>query len=257
MPGAPIGSRRARAGPIRQTGPGHRQTALERLRTCESVAHDRCGSCRFRGFLVAVESSGAHPLVDTPAPPGSVDQPLPSGAVARIDTRLVARRSYKRWFLIAAGNGRLPKPRSQRHASLRRETMEFLIEGVWGQLEAREHGITVSRTAARRAFRRQKRQSFSTERAYRRFLKRAKATEADLLYRVKLDLLSDRLTRHVASEAGGTTGDQPVLERFIEDFDRKWRARTACARGYVITDCSREVPTLPSARAAPAALAGS
>ncbi len=175
----------------------------------------------------AARSAEAHPLVDTPAPPAVVDQPLPGD-----------------------------KRRSRRYRRLRRETAEFLIQGAWSESEAREHGIAVSRRALRRAFRRQKREAFRSERAYRRFLRRANVTERDILYRVKLDLLSRRLQRHVRRGPSSPLDQELLLERFIEGFTPKWRARTACARAYVVPSCSRAVPSLSSPRRASASTQG-
>ena len=193
-------------------------------------------------MLGAVQPSRAHEFVDTPV--ARVDEPLPSRAVARIGTRLVAKRSVDHWFRVVAA-GRRSRPGSPRRARLRREAMKFLIQGVWVAHEAREHGIAVSRRTVRRSFRRQKRQTFRSERAYRRYLRPAWRTERDILYRVKLDLLSDRLMRHVKSQARSPAEEVLVVERFVEGFPRKWRARTACAHGYVTSDCSRAVSRLP------------
>ena len=49
---------------------------------------------------------------------------------------------------------------------------------------------------------------------------------------------------HVIREAGNPVEGQRALERFAGDFRRKWRARTVCARGFVMADCSSEVPSL-------------
>ena len=124
--------------------------------------------------------------------------------------------------------------------------MSFLIQGVWVALEAREHGVTVSRRAVRRSFRRQRREAFPNERAYRRFLRRSRQTERDILYRVRLDLLQERLTRHASSQATTPAEQIAAVERFSEGLLRKWRARTVCAHGHVTDECSRAVSRLPA-----------
>ena len=193
-------------------------------------------------FAGLAQSASAHPLVVTP-PPGMVGEPLPPHALARVGTRLVTKRSYRRWFYLAA-DGRRPRPGSSRHARLRREAMEFLIEAAWVELEAREHRITVSRRFLRRFFRRQKRAAFRDEREYRRFLRGGPLSERHILYRLKLDLLQGRLVRH-AIQPGDAADETRQLDVYTRDFRRKWRARTACAHAYVMKDCSRGVPRLP------------
>ena len=191
--------------------------------------------------LGAVQSSEAHRLVDTPRSPRSADEPLPGDALARAGARLVARQDFDHWFRAVAGR-QPPTPGSPRHARLRRETMRFLVRAAWVELEAREHRIKVASAAVRRSFRRGRREAFRNEREYRRFRKNSTLTRKDLLYRVRLDMLYDRIARHLTRAARGRAGKRRALDRFARDFRRKWRARTVCARGYMVADCSKEAP---------------
>ncbi|MBA2792456.1 MAG: SurA N-terminal domain-containing protein, partial [Thermoleophilaceae bacterium] len=143
-------------------------------------------------------------------------------------------------------------PGSRRHSRLRREAIRFLIQAAWVRLEAGEHGIAVSARTVRRAFRARKREAFDSEREYRRFLRRRRQSERTFVFRVKIDLLQERLSGHVTAGAGDEVAQQQALDRIADDFPRKWRARTACARPYVISECSTEV----ARRAALAARSG-
>lgn len=189
--------------------------------------------------LGAVQVAQAHRVVATVPPAGTVEEPLPSGALARISTRLVSQRSFDHWFLVAA-DGMSPQPGSREHDGLRRETMEFLIQAAWVALEARKHRLALTRRAVRRTFARQKREAFRNEREYRRFVTRSPLTEGDLLFRVKLDMLQSRISRHVTRSAKSPAAKRRALNRSVREFRRRWRARTVCARGYVIADCSKE-----------------
>jgi hypothetical protein len=63
-------------------------------------------------------------------------------------------------------------------------------------------------------------------------------TEADLRLRVGLDLLQGRLTQHAQQGAGDSDREKlAAVDRFVEAFEKKWRARSACARSYRIPDC--------------------
>jgi foldase protein PrsA len=124
----------------------------------------------------------------------------------------------------------------------------------------------------RRAFERQSRQVFPTERAFRRFLRASGLTEADLLERVELDMLQQRLTdaalegvpevtkqdvdRYYARHRRRYRGIAPArarreirvlltarrrqdaIARFTAEFRSRYRAITVCADGYVISECS-------------------
>lgn len=197
------------------------------------------GAVVLSALLGPAGSAQAHQLVDTPMAPGAVAVPLPSGAVARVGTTLVRRRTYLHWYRAAAGRRR-PRAGSRRHLRLRREAMQFLIEMAWIRLETREHGITVSRSALLRQFRENKRDAFDSEREYRRYLRGGTLSEKDLLFRTMGDMLQGRLTRHVVAPGGDDLEQQQALDRYAAAFRRKWTARTACARRYRIRDCSRE-----------------
>ena len=104
----------------------------------------------------------------------------------------ITEADYKHWRSIA----RRSAPRRSTQA-IRRQVMELLIQNLWVAGETAERGIVVTDEQVDRAFRRQKRQSFRTEREFRRFLRTSGFTVADIKYRVRLEQLSNRLRRAV------------------------------------------------------------
>ncbi|MDX6667198.1 MAG: foldase protein PrsA [Solirubrobacteraceae bacterium] len=179
----------------------------------------------------AAGPAGAHSVVDT-GPPAGNENPLPAGALARVTPRLISQQLFDHWYRIALkGNDGNP----------RAETMGFLIQSVWIQLEAADHGLGVSRRTVRREFRKQKKEAFPTEREYQRFLKSSGFTEQDVRYRVKLDLLQGRLLAHATARAKSPSGRRRARARFISAFQRKWKARTGCAAGYVVEGCGHQL----------------
>lgn len=127
------------------------------------------------------------------------------------------------------------------HHELRRQAMQFLVQSQWVEQEAASRGVAVSERRVRQIFQRQKRAAFSNERGYRRFLRESGATEADILYRIRLDTLQNRLTRHVTRNVAPAR-EQIALARFIEVFRKRYRAKTWCADGYVIVECGAIAP---------------
>ncbi|HYI79742.1 MAG TPA: SurA N-terminal domain-containing protein [Thermoleophilaceae bacterium] len=83
------------------------------------------------------------------------------------------------------------------HRDVRRQVMQFLVQGQWVEQEAATRGVAVSERRVEQIFEKQKRAAFSNERGYQRFLRESGATETDILYRIRLDTLQNRLTRHV------------------------------------------------------------
>jgi hypothetical protein len=127
------------------------------------------------------------------------------------------------------------------HGMVRRQVMQFLVQAQWIEQEAAAVGVTVSERRVQQIFESQKRAAFPNERGYRRFLRESGANEADILYRVRLDALQNRLTRRVTRNAGPAR-EQIALGLFIEGFRKRYRAITWCADGYAIAECGAIAP---------------
>ena len=195
-------------------------------------------------FVFAPSLSSAHEVVDSGPPPG-VGDPLPKGAVARVAPGLIRTPSYRHWFRITvalAGRKKPPKEGTRAHTRLRKDTMRFLITARWVVLEAPEHGVKVSKGEVTKALKKSKRQSFPNERAYRAYLKRSKQTDKDIRFRIRLNLLTNKLQDHVTAGTSTRAEAEDALNRFVAAFNRKWRARTACAAKYATSQCSHVAP---------------
>jgi foldase protein PrsA len=95
----------------------------------------------------------------------------------------------------------LKKQCKTEYTTLKREVMQFLIQSEWVTQEADKRNITVSDKAVRKSFEDQKKQAFPTDKAYKSFLKTSGMTEADILFRVKLSQLQEKLTKNVTEDA--------------------------------------------------------
>ena len=159
-----------------------------------------------------------------------------------VNETVVTRETFNRWFAVVAKATRLNSRAEYRSAV--REVMQFLIQSEWVQGEARLQGIRVSARRVRRALERQKDQAFPTERAYRRWLRRSGMTHEMIMFRVRIDVLTRRLTAHATRDIRPTRDPRVrarrqirVLDRFVKDFNARWEALTVCAPGYVIEEC--------------------
>ena len=96
--------------------------------------------------------------------------------------------------------------------SLQQQVMQFLISAQWIQGEASDLGIHVSDKDVQKEFQKQKKQSFPKEADYQAFLKSSGMSQKDILLRVKLDLLSNKIRNKV------TKGKTKVTEKQIAAY---------------------------------------
>jgi len=161
----------------------------------------------------------------------------------------------------------------QVYEELRDEVLRFLISGRWILGEAASQGIALTDRQVQAEFVKQKKQSYPKDADFRKFLKRSGMTIDDLLLRVKVDTLSDRLRVKVTRDAAPPTRaqikayyvkhkksrfrhktlkratpqiartlkqqhEQQALAAFVTAFHDGWKARTDCRSGYVIDLCA-------------------
>ena len=117
------------------------------------------------------------------------------------------------------------------------QVMGFLISSDWVIGEARDLNVRVSDVEAWRSFDRIRREQFPKSREFTAFLKSSGETVADLLFRVRVNLLSARIQRRIVAGQHGTPAQEHGVEHFVSEFKSKWRAQTYCAPPYAVSDC--------------------
>jgi foldase protein PrsA len=120
----------------------------------------------------------------------------PDGAVYRATASELAH-----WTDVAKRSG------ATRTAVAREQAFQLLVSFAWLRGEAAERGIAVTWDQVVREFRRQRADSFPTRRDYRRFLREYGQTTDDILVRVHIDMLSDRIRDQVLAPVTVTDGD--------------------------------------------------
>ena len=182
---------------------------------------------------------------------------VPPNAVAKVGDETITQDEFNKWVETAvksqaqgatavvpdppdytkcvAAKKKTPTPESQgkqtdaalkkqcksEYDTLKREVMQFLIQAEWVQQEADKRDITVSEKAVRKSFEDQKKQAFPTDKAYQQFLKTSGMTEADILFRVKLSQLQEKLTQKVTEDA------KKVSDQDVGDYYNKNKQRFA------------------------------
>lgn len=202
---------------------------------------------------------------------GSAEQ-VPSNAVAVVDGEPVTKADFDHWFeitarvesgpggapvipdppsyrrCIAALNERAGRTRGRRAAPsktrlrarcrtldtrFRERTVATLIQAIWFEREAEALGIEVSDSKIEKELQKAKRESFRSEREYRRFLRDSGMTEDDVRFQLRLQALPEAISRHVTRGAGKDARRR--LEAFGREFQKRWRQQTECRKGFVVT----------------------
>ncbi len=183
----------------------------------------------------ASPSSPPAPVVAMTSPPPASVEPAPEQILVCAGSESITGASYSHWATVARmSEGRHHQPSA---AETRNQVLSFLISGDWVKDEARDLHIGVSAAQVKRQFDRVKAQQFRRRAEFEAFLRSSGETVADLLFRVQLNMLSERLERHVSAVPGGPRAQQRALSRFVETFHAKWSSQTYCVTGYVVQDC--------------------
>lgn len=192
----------------------------------------------------AVTSSATEvPATPDPCPPTSSssaagDPEATQTTIACVGTRQISEATFQHWRAVAMASeshhGKEPRPNEHKLVA---EVMGFLISAMWVQGEARDLHVHVSTQAVRNQFNRIRKEQFPRRRAFRRFLRQTKQTVADLLLRVELNILSQRIQRRATSRRRGPRGVAHAMSEFVKRFRVKWTNLTYCTPQYAVQDC--------------------
>jgi foldase protein PrsA len=180
---------------------------------------------------------------------GCGEEGIPGNAVAEVDGTPIERQDFDHWMTVAAKSSgqpqaAVPKPPDyteciaqarktaakpakgqpkqtdadfkkqceQQYNQLRDQVLGLLISFEWIQNEAEEQGVKVTDAEVKKSFEEQKKQSFPKEADYQKFLTTSGQTNDDVLMRVRLDLLSNKIRDKV------TKGKDKVTDAQIQDY---------------------------------------
>jgi foldase protein PrsA len=184
---------------------------------------------------------------------------VPGNAVATVDGQTIDKADFTHWLAVAAKQSGqpgavVPDPESNyvkcvaakrkatpapakgqpkvtdaqlktqcvtEYNQLRDQVIQLLISFKWIQGEAAAQKITVTPADVTKSFNDQKKQSFPKDADYKKFLQQSGQTPDDIMQRVKLDLLSNKIRDKVVK------GKDTVSAAAIADFYNKNKARFA------------------------------
>jgi foldase protein PrsA len=165
---------------------------------------------------------------------------IPPNGVATVGDTVIKRADFKKWLGIAAQGSaqsggattapdpptyakcvaarqaqpvpkgtrkptadQLRKQCKQQYDQLKGQVLQFLIQAQWVEQEANAKNIKVSDAEVKRSLEDQKKTAFggsNGEKKYQRFLQTSGMSEEDILFRVRLDTLQQKLTQKVTQD---------------------------------------------------------
>jgi hypothetical protein len=167
----------------------------------------------------------------SPAASAQQGSAAPADAVVSISgTTPITRASYEHWLAVERALGVSSNSSHQ--------TLGFLITSDWILAEAAARKISVSEAEIKQRLVQIERKSFPRAGALQKFLAKSGESQADLLARVKVELLTARIAAQVAAGKSGAQRSA-VLASFQRAFHDHWKAYTSCKAGYLMEDCSK------------------
>jgi foldase protein PrsA len=118
-------------------------------------------------------------------------------------------------------NATFKKQCEQEYNGLRDQVLQFLISAAWIQGEAADKGVKVTDAEVKKQFDQQRQQSFPKDADYLNFLKSSGYIQEDLLYRIKVQELSNKLRTKILK------GKDKVTDAQIADYYNKNKSRFA------------------------------
>jgi foldase protein PrsA len=109
----------------------------------------------------------------------------------------------------------------QEYESLRDSVLQFLISSAWIEGESHDKGVKLSDADVKKEFDKQRQQSFPKDKDYAAFLKSSGYVQEDLLYRIKVQNLSQKLRTKILE------GTDKVTDAQIADYYNKNKTRFA------------------------------
>jgi foldase protein PrsA len=141
--------------------------------------------------------------------------------VAKIDdVGSISKNTFNHWYLVVSKQPqpgqKKPKPppalNSKQGQALKQQVMQFLVSADWIDGEAKDRGLSSSSAEVQKQFAQTKKQSFPNEKAYQKFLATSGQTVQDLIFRVRLDVLSNKIRQDVTKSVSS------VSEGDIKDY---------------------------------------
>lgn len=120
---------------------------------------------------------------------------------------------------------------------VREAAINSVLDQAWLAGEAEEQGVTASEEDIDKELASIKKEQFSADGAYEKFLKQSGLSEDQVLDQVKLQVLSTKIQDKISGDAKPAE-QQKLMADFTTDYQKRWTARTTCADDFMVVRCS-------------------
>jgi len=189
----------------------------------------------------ASSTTGGSPAAITGGTGASSHSKSASGtAVATVEATPIAQATFAHWLAITAAlSDQHGHDASASNAALKDKVMGFLLTSEWVLGEASALGVNISEAEVQKRLGEVQKKQFKKPSELQEYLAKNHETMADLLLRVKLELLESAISRKVTATKHTAAEKKAALASFQAQFQSKWKAKTSCAAGYVTGDCKQ------------------
>jgi foldase protein PrsA len=164
---------------------------------------------------VAASSSAQTPAGQTAPKPVVPDPPSYTNCIAHLQA--VAPKPAKGQPTPTAAQYK--SQCEQQYTALKQQVLGFLISANWVMGEASDQGVKVSDKEVEKKFTELKTQQFPKEEAFKKFLASTNQSVSDLLLRVKLNLLSQKIQQKIAKKGAVT---QAQIEKYYKENKQRF-----------------------------------
>ena len=164
----------------------------------------------------------------------SATQASAGATVATVERAPITKASFEHWMSVTAA---LSHAKAHNSAALKNQVLGFLITSQWVLAEAAHLGLDASEAQVRQRLHQVTAKQYPKASQLKHYLASVGETEADLLMRVKTELLESKIAQHVTAGKTASTEPHLLLSDFQKSYEARWRARTNCQPRYVMEDC--------------------
>lgn len=151
-------------------------------------------------------------------------------AVAYVSKTPISKASYQHWLAVETALGAAGSPSHQ--------ALGFLITSEWVLGEAAARHVEASEAEVKQRYTQLVHESFPKAGSLKKYLAKSGETEADLLARIKVELLASKIAAKVT--AGKSSSQRTaLLSAFEKNFHEHWKSYTDCKASYVMEDCKQ------------------
>ncbi len=159
--------------------------------------------------------------------------------VATVQQTPITKAAYQHWTSVTAALSHAKTHSGAPRGALKNQVLGFLITSQWVLAEAAHLRIHVDEAQVRQRLHQVTAKQYPKASQLKQYLASIGETEADLLMRIKVELLEAKIAKAVTAGKTASTEPHLLLSAFQRSFDARWRAHTSCQPGYVMEDCKQ------------------